>query len=204
MLELSYKPYPCCRFVHTAIDAALNLRQRLDFPASRVRRVRVGVNRLAYEAVCTPIEIRKAPQTIDHAQFSIPIGVAAALLDDGVTLEHFSEAALQRQDILALAQRVDTYVHDDIERDWGRAISPAQFDLELDDGSMHSLRMDWALGHPRRPMSTSVFDAKALNCIRAAAVPIPDRAVAHLRQQIGSLGSLADVRTLLQGLTSTV
>lgn len=203
LLELSYKPYPCCRFIHTAIDAALDLRQRLDLPAGRVGRVRVGVNRLAYEAVCTPVEVRKAPRTIVHAQFSIPFGVAAALLDGEVTLEHFSEAALHRQDILALAQRVDTYVHDDIERDWGRTVSPAQFDLELDDGSTHSLRMDWALGHPRRPMSKSDFDAKALNCIRAAALPLPDEAVMHLRQQIGSLESLADVRSLLQSLTSS-
>jgi 2-methylcitrate dehydratase PrpD len=201
LLDLSYKPYPCCRFIHTAIDAALELKGRLDLAPANVRRVRVGVNRLAYEAVCTPVDVRKAPQSIVHAQFSIPFGVAAALLDGRVALEHFTEAALQRQDILALAQRVDSYVHDEIEREWGRTVSPAQFDLELEDGSVHGLRIDWALGHPKRPMSTADFDAKALDCIRAAAVSIPDAAVAALRQQIGSLETLADVRSLTQVLT---
>ena len=84
--ELSYKPYPCCRFNHTAIDAALALRASAGVSAERVRRIRVGVNRQAYEAVATPVDVRKAPRTIVHAQFSLPFTVAAALVDGRVEL----------------------------------------------------------------------------------------------------------------------
>ena len=42
--QLSYKPYPCCRFNHTAIDAALALRAK-GICAQRIARVRVGVTR---------------------------------------------------------------------------------------------------------------------------------------------------------------
>ncbi len=98
--QLSYKPYPCCRFNHAAIDAALALRSSAGIRAGDVRRVRVGVNRQAYEAVCTPVEVRKAPRTIVHAQFSIPYTVATALTDGCVRLGHFAEASLHREEIL--------------------------------------------------------------------------------------------------------
>ena len=133
--ELSYKPYPCCRFNHTGIDAALALRESAGVSAERVRRIRVGVNRQAYEAVATPIEVRKAPHTIVHAQFSLPFTVAAALVDGRVELSHFTDASIRREDILALAQRVDVFVDDDIEREWGRNISPA--DMQRRDERRH-------------------------------------------------------------------
>jgi 2-methylcitrate dehydratase PrpD len=124
-MQLSYKPYPCCRFNHNAIGAALALRESADMPADRVRRVRVGLNRQAYEAVCTPVDVRKAPRTIVQAQFSIPYTVAAALVDGRVGLGHFSDASLLREDILSMARKVEPFVDDDIEREFGRNVSPA-------------------------------------------------------------------------------
>ena len=86
--QLSYKPYPCCRFNHTAIDEALALRAS-NIRAERVRGIRVGLNQQAYEAVCTPVDVRKAPRTVVHAQFSIPFTVAAALVDGCVKARPF-------------------------------------------------------------------------------------------------------------------
>jgi 2-methylcitrate dehydratase PrpD len=194
--QLSYKPYPCCRFNHTAIDAALALRASPGIRAERVRRIRVGVNRQAYEAVCTPVEARKAPRTVVHAQFSIPFTIAAALVDGCVSLGHFGEALLHREDILALAQRVEAFVDADIEREWSRNISPAQLHVEMDDGTTHSLRVDWPLGHPSRPMSAADFDAKAVDCFRASARPLPADSSGRLRNLVDDLESLDDVRAL--------
>jgi len=194
--QLSYKPYPCCRFNHTAIEAALALRASKGIAAERIRRVRVGVNRQAYEAVCTPIEVRKLPPTIVHSQFSIPYNVAAALIDGGVELGHFSDSSIRRPDILALAQRVDTFVDDDIEREWSRNISPAHLQIEMEDGRVHSLRIDLPLGHHSRPMSTADFDAKAADCFRVSARTMADEAPRQLRDLVDRLESLDDVRTL--------
>jgi 2-methylcitrate dehydratase PrpD len=198
--QLSYKPYPCCRFNHTAIDAALALRASPGVRAERVRRIRVGVNRQAYEAVCTPVDVRKAPRTVVHAQFSIPFTVATALIDGGVRLGHFGDAALRRDDILALAQRVDGFVDPDIERDWSRNISPAELHVEMGDGSTQSLRVDWPLGHPSRPMSAADFDAKAGDCFRAAVRPLRDESSRRLRDLVDGLESLGDVRALARVL----
>ncbi len=194
--QLSYKPYPCCRFNHTVIEAALALKAGKGIAAQKVRRVRVGVNNQAYEAVCTPVEVRKAPQSIVHAQFSIPYCVAAALIDGSVGLGHFSESAIRREDILALARKVDGYVDADIERDWGRNISPALVQVEMEDGTMHTMRVDLPLGHPSRPMSIADFDAKAKDCFRASALLLRDDAQQRLRAMVDGLESASDARAL--------
>jgi 2-methylcitrate dehydratase PrpD len=191
-LALSYKPYPCCRFNHTAIDAALALRTAHNIPVQRIRRIRVGVTRQVYEAVCTPAQVRKAPRTLIDAQFSIPYSVAIAVLDGGVKLEHFTEASLRRQDILDLAQKVEPFVHSEIERDWGRTVSPAALEVELDDGLTLTLRVDVPLGHPSRPMSAADFDAKAEDCLRQSARPLRDGAQELLREFVNRLESVDD------------
>jgi len=201
--QLSYKPYPCCRFNHTGIDAALALRTSAGVSAERVRHVRIGVNRQAYEAVATPIDVRKAPATIVHAQFSLPYTVAAALVDGRVGLGHFTDASIRREDILALAQRVDVFVDDDIDREWGRNVSPADFCVEMDDGTTHRQRIDWPLGHPRRPMSASDFAAKAIDCFRASPLKLHEDSSRRLHRLVDTLESSADVRTLVHALEPT-
>jgi 2-methylcitrate dehydratase PrpD len=200
-VQLSYKPYPCCRLTHTAIDAVLALRASTGFDVQRVRRIRVGVNRQSYEAVCTPVEVRKAPKTLVQAQFSIPYTVATALLDGAVRLGHFTEASLGRADVLALAQRIEGFVDEDIERQWGRSVTPAQMHVEFDDGTVRSMRVDLPLGHPSRPMSPTDQDAKALDCFAAAARPLREGAPHALRQLVMSLEAVDDVRELARVLT---
>lgn len=196
--QLSYKPYPCCRFNHTAIDAALGMRTQQKFRATRIRRIRVGVNKQAFEAVCTPEDVRKVPRSIVHAQFSMPFTVAAALVDGSVELRHFTDDAIRREDIRALAQRIEIYVDDDIEREWGRNISPSDMAIEMDDGTVHRLRINVPLGNPERPMGTRDFDAKAIDCFRASAIPLRKNAPAKLRNLINELETLKDVRVLGQ------
>ena len=202
LLGLSYKPYPCCRFTHTAIDAARALRSEIAAPLDEIVRIRVEVNRLAHEVVCTPQAIRKAPTTVVQAQFSIPYAVAALLLDGEIRLDHFADAALGRPEIRALSSRVETAVADDIEKDWGRRNSPARMTIDLRDGRTLRTQVDWALGHPRNPMSEADFDRKAVDCLGIAARPLADDAARTLRDRVSRLETLADVRSLIDPLIS--
>lgn len=195
---LSYKPYPCCRFNHTAIDAALALRASAGATPEKVRRIRIGVNNQAHQAVCTPADVRKSPRSIVHAQFSMPYTVGAAIVDGRVELNHFTDESIRRDDILALAQRVDVHVDADIEREWGRNVSPSAMVIEMNDGSTHSHRVDWPLGHPRRPMSLADFEAKAIDCFRTAMLPMREDAPRQLRIAVDALESSDDVRSLVR------
>lgn len=198
--RLSYKPYPCCRFCHSTIDAALALRPHVIGQINRIQRVSVAVNRLTHEVVCTPTSIRQAPATVVQAQFSIPFTLAAALLDGAVGVKHFHEPALDRQDIQELARKVETRIDMDMERQWARQASPAEVTVELDDGTVHRARVDRALGHPDNPMPTDSFDAKAVDCMRAAARPLATGSAQELRRLVEGLDELEDVCAIPKAL----
>ncbi len=200
--DLSYKPYPCCRFNHAGIDAALALRHQHAIDPARIRRIRVGLNHQAHQAVCTPIEVRQSPKTIVQAQFSIPYTVAAALIDGCVQLRHFSDASLQRADLLALARKVEPAVDAGIERDAGRNVSPVAIAIEMDDGRTFEARVDIPLGHPQRPMSRADMAAKAGDCFEIAARPLPAAGVDRLREVVDGIEHLDDTSRLAACLIS--
>lgn len=201
-IQLSYKPYPCCRFNHAAIAAAQQLRAQHGIDPTQIQSVRVGLNRQAHEAVCTPEEVRKNPKTVVQAQFSVPYTVAAALVDGGVTLEHFSDASFARTDIHALTQKVEPYIHEQIERDHGRSVTPAVVDITLQDGRSFQLRIDAPLGHPSNPMFPADFEAKAIDCFRAAASPLPAHGSLQLKAQVDALENAPNIHPLMESILS--
>jgi 2-methylcitrate dehydratase PrpD len=194
--RLSFKPYPCCRFNHTAIEAALRLRPAIAGRLDQVREIRVGLNHQAYQAVCTPPEVRRSPKTIVQAQFSIPYTVAAALIDGEVGLGHFTAQLAERTDIISLAQRVQPRVDPDIEARFGRTISPALVEIEMKDGQRFSDWIEMPLGHPDRPMSRADFDRKALDCLQAGVAGIDPHSMARLRGWVDGLETFQDIAPL--------
>ncbi len=202
LLDLSYKPYPCCRLNHTCIDAILALRARHGLVPARIQSVRVGINVQAYEAVCTPPAVRKAPRSTVQAQFSLPYTAAAALVDGRVAFSHFDEASFDRPDLLAVAAKVHPYVDDALEQAWGRGVSPALVEITLDDGRVLAARVDRPAGERDNPMSARAIAAKADDCFAAAARPFAATAAARLRARVDGLHALADVRTLVADMVA--
>lgn len=193
--ELSYKPYPCCRFNHTAIDAALAIASQSGFDPARIDRIEVGLNSQAYQAVCTPPDVRLRPQTIVQAQFSIPFTVAAALLDRRVSLQHFTDAGIDRPDILALAAKVHSTVDEAIERDWSRNISPAAIEVQQGNQILTN-RTDYPTGHPNAPMTAQAAEAKLQDCLAFSGLDWPADTSARLRDLTANIERLKSGREL--------
>ena len=194
-LDLSYKPYPSCRFNHTAIDAALAISRRPGFNAEAVTRITAGVNAQSYQAVCTPVDMRRHPTTVVQAQFSLPFNVAAALIDGEVGLRHFTNEGLQRADILALAARVECSVDAAIERDWSRSMSPTAL-LVQSGNTAHQQRVDLPGGHPQSPMTAEMLRAKLADCKRVGGPGWPADIVERLSQCVAGVGELREASTL--------
>jgi 2-methylcitrate dehydratase PrpD len=86
--QLSFKPYPCCRYTHGTIEATLKSINRNEISSDSVEEVRVHlVKHKFFDMVSRPFEIRGNPQV--DAQFSIPYTVASAILDRYVFLDSF-------------------------------------------------------------------------------------------------------------------
>lgn len=162
---LSYKPYPCCRFNHTAIDAALQLRAQHGFDWRHVTELRAYTSDAGNQAVGTPLAMRQAPTTVVQAQFSICYAIACALVNGQVGLGDYVQKALGRQDILALCGRVTPMVDATIEREWGRNICPTRVEAVIGE-RVFSAQVEHAKGSPEVPMSAHDLRLKLEDCLR--------------------------------------
>ncbi|MCO5072214.1 MAG: MmgE/PrpD family protein [Rhizobiaceae bacterium] len=187
LADLSFKPYPCCRFNHTAIEAGLLLRRKLaDLGHPQITRIVAKVNHQSHEAVGKPIEIRQNPRNIVQAQFSIPYTVACALVDGELSLRHFSKKFMGNEEVRNLAGRITVETDPEIERGWSRGISPTRLEAETTSGPV-AVQIDRPLGGPERPMTDSDFRAKFRDCLDISGLPWPDETPSTLHLRIGDL-----------------
>lgn len=199
-LDLSYKPYPCCRYNHTAIDTALALRDRLGPSGTAgIRRITARVNAMCNEAVGTPIEIRRAPATVVQAQFSIPYTVGVALAKGAVGIPDFTDEGILTPEARRLAALTDVVVDAQIERDWGRGISPTHLIVETADGTIEA-RADLPRGNSSAPMSRADFERKMEGCLAASGLAWPAGTVAAFRKRIDMLDAAPRGASVVEAL----
>ncbi len=90
VLETSLKPYPCCRYMHAALDGLLDLTDEVD--PDEVESVVVDLPRAGVTLTGEPIETKRRPSNLVDCQFSMPFGVALALTEGDAGLDAFLDA----------------------------------------------------------------------------------------------------------------
>jgi 2-methylcitrate dehydratase PrpD len=99
-LDTALKPYPCCRFMHGAIDLALEAYEKgvLTDAISRIDIRIYETNVLTYH---------QRPVNNVDAQFNVPYGVACALMQGKLGLTDYQAKSIERTDILDLCSRIN-------------------------------------------------------------------------------------------------
>ena len=177
--EQYFKAYPVCRWAQPAIEAALSLKRTHGFYATDVVRVRIESFREAIDlgSQCP------APVTTDDAQYSLPYGVAAALVFDRVGAAEVEAGAVADPRVapllaaIELAEDAEFSARFPAER-WAR------LRITLADGRTLVSEPARARGNPENPLS----DAELLDKYRALATPVlgPER-TARIESIVDSL-----------------
>ncbi|HSQ03575.1 MAG TPA: MmgE/PrpD family protein [Burkholderiales bacterium] len=190
---LALKAYPSCAATHTAIEAALNLRQQFPARAQDISSVRVGVSEFALEPL-----IYVKPATPLEGKFSMHYCVAAALAHGKVDLGTFSEAGIRDAAVNELIPRIRMEVDDRIRDDREFA---AVVTVWMASGECHEEMVRVALGKPARWLSESQLREKFSDCCRHSDSRIDsERAFAALQ----TIGECATVERLLASLQSSL
>lgn len=109
VMDLYFKPYPCCRWAHPAIDACTSLMAEHGISAADIERAVIKTFRRA--TLLSKIE----PKTADEAQYNIAYPVAASLVYGGFGIEHVQEASLTDPAILAMMKKLEFEVDEGID-----------------------------------------------------------------------------------------
>jgi 2-methylcitrate dehydratase PrpD len=153
--DCTFKPYPCCRFVHSTIDCALSLVRDNEITADDIAGITINVAPMHYESPLNqPFELGDFPQ--GNAIFSLRYHVANVLVRKCVKVEHLKEEFIRDPVIGALAQKVT--VTGTIP---SNMIEAAGVRVQMKDGREFYAYEDVAKGHPlEKPLSKEEIEGK--------------------------------------------
>jgi 2-methylcitrate dehydratase PrpD len=200
IVNTSIKSYPCCKWTHQAIEAALGVIREDGVEPEAVEAVNVRLSRQAYNLVCEPIELKRRPRSVVDAQFSVPFTVAAAIVRGGVSLETFTEEGIRDPEILEMAQRVEATVDPGIEARYGREIAPEIVEVRTTGGETHVRLVEHVKGSPHSPMSLEEVGEKFRGCTAYSAKPMPRENVEGFLGAVSELEKLSNVSSLIKPL----
>jgi 2-methylcitrate dehydratase PrpD len=186
---LSYKPYPCGRPLHAAIDAALAARTKLGIErAEDIASVTIEAD----SADESPVTRR--PTQVVEAQFARPFLVATALVHGKVGIAEVD--SLGTPDVLALADRIASVANPAHARD------SAKITVTRTDGRTAIIGTTTPFGAPSNPLSDAQFAAKFRDCAANAVRPLAAADLDATLAAISHLETLPDARVLLAPFTA--
>jgi 2-methylcitrate dehydratase PrpD len=194
-VNVSIKPYPCCRGIHPAIDAAFALVQEFGIETKDIDALKVYVTDAHIKLLCTPLDAKREPRSPVDAQFSIPWGVATALVKGRATLDDFSDVGVKNADVLAISSKIDVEV--DLSLSRGDKIEPTRVEVTTKAGKTYSKVVEHPLGSPERPMTYDDVAAKFRGCAGALATEQQDKVIDFV-SRIEKVDDVSDVFGLLR------
>ncbi|MBN2241787.1 MAG: MmgE/PrpD family protein [Acidobacteria bacterium] len=194
-VHVAIKPYPCCRGIHPAIDAGLALAIEDGVRSEHIKEIVLTVTEAHLSLLCTPEDAKKSPRSPVDAQFSIPWGVASAIVGKRVGLDNFTEKAITNSDVLEVTQKMRLEVDDALSKP---GPDPTRIKIITHDGNVFEKVVHTPLGSLDRPMSYDDCANKFRDCAKSLD---PDR-VEQLIELVGTLEQVDDIRAIIQLLTT--
>ncbi|MCX5914237.1 MAG: MmgE/PrpD family protein [Deltaproteobacteria bacterium] len=189
--ELYFKPFALCRIIHAPVEVAIELRSRHGLRVEDIQGVIVRTYDFAAEVPGTTRTTTESDPTL--CQFSLPYGVAAALMYGEVGLEQMMGKATRDPRIHELAGKVEV-IHD-LEMDKLRpALRPASVEITLKDGRKCMGRVDFPKGDARKPLTEQELLAKFSNLARDVVGP---EKVKKIQEAVFGLEKIATVEELV-------
>jgi 2-methylcitrate dehydratase PrpD len=142
------KPYACGVVTHAGIDAARKLRA-LGYTAAAIKRIEAHVHPLVLE-LCGKAE----PRVGLEGKFSIYHCIAVGFLDDAAGPAQFTDAVVQRPDVVELRRKVHTTADPALPEAQARLV------VQLVDGRPVEVFVPAASGTLDNPLSDSDLEAK--------------------------------------------
>jgi 2-methylcitrate dehydratase PrpD len=178
----TYKPFACGIVIHPSIDACAQLRGQGVRPGE-VERIELKVHSLVLE-----LTGRKEPADGLQAKFSVYHGCAAGLMFGHAGEDEFSDAVVNRPDMVALRRKVVATVDDSIDE------AGVDVTAVLTDGRRVHVFVEHAIGSLQNPMTGALLEGK----FHGLSDPILGAAqTSKLIEACWQVGAMKDVQALV-------
>jgi 2-methylcitrate dehydratase PrpD len=153
----SLKYYPCGGRGHTAIEAALMLRDKVGARTAEITNIHCWMSPTSAKRVNTVY-----PVDIEAAKFSAAYVLAYSLVHGAPKIKAFTEEALKDARVRALAGMVTAEADPKLSDAFGE--NPTRVRVTLKDGSTFEQQRDYATGSKQVPMTAAQVEEKFMDC----------------------------------------
>ena len=154
----AFKRHACCRFGHTALDILLDLKAEHRLDSGDVDEIVIGMFRDGM-FLAEPPELKRRPQTMVDAQFSLHYAAAAAFVHGRASLPEFVEDRLSDLEVLSLAQRIRVEHRPELEKVFP-ACYPSEVELRTKAGTVIRASRTSTVGDSTTPLSDEQLHSK--------------------------------------------
>ncbi|HJQ83340.1 MAG TPA: MmgE/PrpD family protein, partial [Candidatus Binatia bacterium] len=200
LMRTAIKPHACCRYMQGPIDAALALRATSGFDPRTVERIEVGMLAPGFAIVCEPAEAKRRPTSVVDAQFSLPFGVALALVRGTTGPDDFAADAWNDPVVRALMDRVVALSDPALDARFPRAW-PCWVRIARRDGAPLEARVDRPRGDAESFPDAGELDRKFRALAGRALAPA---ATERLAAAVDDFPRAPSARALLAAAVPTV
>ncbi len=190
-LGMDFKPWPACGWVHTYIDATVDIVNTHDIAPQDIDRITVYVGD-SCRNLCYPLEMRRFPKSTLDAKFSIPFCVAAAAIRRKLVIGDVTPHGITDTAVLAMADKVFPEFDASLEAASGDGMSPGVVEIRTKAGAVHTRRRDIPLGDYRNPIGMADVVAKFRDCVRHSAMPLDPSKVDRVIEMVAHLEDVQD------------
>jgi len=185
---VSIKPFPSGSLTHPGMTELSRLIQANAIRAADVERLEVGANKNMESTL-----LHHHPKTGLQAKFSMEFCMAILLLDGKADQTKYTDAVVNRDDVVKMIERVRFYVDPEAEKA-GYDKMTTILKITLKDGRTISGRADFGKGSPINPMSYDEVAEKFRGC--AAFAEWPANKANQVIEMVRKLEDVSDVRAL--------
>lgn len=158
---LAIKPYPSCGFTHTAIEAALQIKQKHALNSADIVEIELGVSPFDCEVL-----IHHDPKTGLEGKFSLEYCVARALVSGRTALKDFTDKAISEAPVRRLIKKmkwVEKYPLP--EMGTAQGFGTKSVAVRLRSGRKYQSEVAITRGTPLNPLTKAEFKAKYIDCV---------------------------------------
>ncbi|MEA2985385.1 MAG: hypothetical protein QOD94_1639 [Alphaproteobacteria bacterium] len=152
----SIKYYACGGRGHTAIDAALMLREKIGARASEISNIHCWMSPSSAKRVNT-----KYPADVESAKFSAAFVIGYALVHGNLKIKAFSKEGLNDPRVKTMAGLVTASADPQLSDDWG---NPTRVKITLKDGTSFQEQRDYPIGSTQVPLTKAQVEGKFMDC----------------------------------------
>ena len=157
ILNIAFKPYPCCRLIHSSIEAVINVLSENDIVLRDVEKIVIkNVSPLSRQ----PFSVQE-PKNMTEAQFSCPYTITCAIKNID-SLEWYKNGNILDNSLLEMAKKIESKAEPSADKvfqnDSGKI--PATATVYVKNGKKYSNEVGIPKGDPRNALTEKAFREK--------------------------------------------